>query len=235
MNKERVYALIWKDIIEIFHNETYMRNVLLLSGIFGLFTPFLIFLGLNGILPFTSTTISGAQKIPLELIPQIYQDNLALLTTYFVLQYINPFLFLFLSCQLATTASVDITVGEKERNTIERLLSLAITDSELIFGKLITPFLLSLVSSGLMIILYFIFTTTFIGICPAQHWIPLIFLLIPSSILFSVSVTLIITIRNIQYREALQYTGIVSLLPSITLLLLQLSGYIIINTNIIII
>jgi len=233
MNREKIVALVWKDIRELMHNETYVRNLIIISGMAGLFMPLIIYLGINGFIPFTSITVSGAQFLPLEVIPKVYQDNLALLTAYFVLQYINPFLFIVLICQLATSAAIDVTAGEKERNTLERLLSLPMTDAELILGKIITPFIISLTSSGIMIGFYAVFSSLVTNIFPASHWIPFSFLLVPSSIFFSVTITIIITIRGMHYREALQYAGLISLLPPMALLLLQVSGRIILDIELI--
>ncbi len=231
MKRERIMALVWKDSKELRHNQAYVKNLILLSIISGLFIPLVLYLGMHGYIPFTSVTVEGARSLPGGIIPPEYLNDLARMTTYYTLQFIGPIIILIFQTQLSTMATVDIFTGEKDRGTFERLLALPIIDSEIIIGKMVTPFLFSLFGVAIMTGSFLLTSLVATSIYPAEHWAVFIIILIPCSILYSVSCTLALIIKGLQYREALQYANFISVSPMVILLLLQSFGNLILDSK----
>lgn len=231
MKRERIMALVWKDSRELLHNQAYVKNLIFMGILSGLFIPLVLYLGMQGYIPFTSLTVKSAQSLPWGIIPPEYLDDLARMTAYYTLQYIGPLIILIFQTQLSTMATVDIFVGEKDQRTFERLLALPIIDSEIIIGKMITPFIFSLFGAMIMTGSFLLTSLLATSIYPAEHWAIFIIILMPCSILYSVSCTLALIIRGLQYREALQYANFISVSPIIILLLLQSFGNLILDTK----
>lgn len=231
MKRERIIALVWKDSRELLDNQAYIKNLIVMSMLTGLVIPLVLYLGMQDYIPFTSLTVKGAQSLPWGIIPTEYLDDLARMTAYYTLQYIGPLIILIFQTQLSTMATIDIYVGEKDRRTFERLLSLPIIDSEIIIGKMVTPFIFSLFGATIVTGSFLLASFLFTSIYPAEHWAVFIIILMPCSILYSVSCTLALIIRGLQYREALQYASFISVSPILILLLLQSFGNLILDTK----
>ena len=219
----KISAIVWKDIRDLLSNKQYVLKLIVSVIISGLFFPILLFLGMKGYFPYTSIT----QSLPLlqpDQIPPQFQGDVILMTTYYSLQFIGPFLVLLLMVSVSVITSADVIAGERERKTIERLLSLPIKDSELLLGKTLTPLILSLSCGWLMVASFLTSSIILTRISPAWHWVPWALLFVPIAGFFSTSIMLPFALRCKEYREAVQYGGIFSFVPMFLLLLMQIVG-----------
>jgi len=123
----------------------------------------------------------------------------------------------------------DIFAGEKERKTIEALLAMPISDSELLLGKILVSFIPSMIVSVISFLTYSAVIdvpsfSIFDGrlLLPNAVWIILIFGLAPTIALAGIGLTLIISAKLKGFREA-QQISVILLIPLLALIFGQVT------------
>ena len=142
---------------------------------------------------------------------------------------------LFLLSPIVPTIIVasDSFAGEKERKTIESLLTLPITDKELILGKVFTSLIPGLLATwvafGVFQVIIFITTYEIFGFfLISLGWYLLVFLF---GTLFSLLSVLLITINSSRAKNAksAQNIAVIFILPLISLIFLQFTNIFMLN------
>ena len=120
-------------------------------------------------------------------------------TTGMLIGYIMPFMMIISVLMGAFTVAIDISVGEKERGTLETLITLPISNTQMMISKFFAVSLfalfsvaINLFSFGLMGIYVFNsikLAKTFVGEFRFSHFIPSILLMIVVLVLFSMFVS----------------------------------------------
>jgi len=135
-----------------------------------------------------------------------------------------------LRAELSGLPSRAVVIDRKERRTIEALLAMPISDSELFLGKVLVSFVPSMIVTWSSFAIYTAITdvlsfSTFNGrlILPNLVWILFIFGLAPLVALSSIGLTVTISARVKGFREAQQISTIL-LVPILGLFFGQLSG-----------
>ncbi|MDI6833903.1 MAG: ABC transporter permease [Bacteroidales bacterium] len=150
----------------------------------------------------------------------------------FFLGLFLPLIIVILGMFSGMYAAIDITAGEKERKTLEMTLSIPIPRRDIVFGKFLTLFTISLITLSIAI------TVTLISLKFAQPleaeigeklvipWksmlsaFPALVLLI---VMFD-SLMLAIAVRARNYKEAQQYIGPLSFIVIFPVILTQMSA-----------
>ena len=206
--------------------------------------PLIISVVLPGILtiiasvPFMSGTQSGDFEALIQNLPGAVQEQLAGMTEIQVMVYVMgvyffaPF-FLIIPLMASSVIASDSFAGEKERKTIEALLATPISDSELLFGKMLVSFIPSMIVT---IVSFVVYTAVFdllsfsifggLVLLPNIDWILLIFGLAPTVALASIGLTVIISAKVKGSKEA-QQISVILLLPILALIFGQVAGAVI--------
>jgi len=148
------------------------------------------------------------------------------------LYFFAPF-FLIIPLMASSVIASDSFAGEKERKTIEALLATPLSDSELLLGKMLVSFVLSMIVTWVSFTVYSIiidlFSSPLFGgrlLLPNLVWILLIFGVAPTIALAGIGLTVMISARVKGFREAQQISAIL-LIPILMLVLGQVSGAIV--------
>jgi len=137
-----------KEMREAFRSRMIKYSFVGMGFMFGFVIPLLY--GFIGILIGTSPT-GGTSGLPLP--PDFFPDfSLGQRTYLFFLYVIISALLLMVPVILPTYISADSFVGEKERKTIQQLLSTPLTDSEILLGKMLTAFIPTIITTYLCIL-----------------------------------------------------------------------------------
>jgi ABC-2 type transport system permease protein len=221
-----------KDWREIKRNWQVLLPIIILPLIFAVVLP-LVFS--------TPSGDSGSTDLgPLiKMLPQAAQQQISGLNPDHVIFYVMvlyffaPF-FLIIPIMVSSVIASDSFAGEKERKTIEALLATPLSDSELLFGKILVSFIPSMLVTWVSFAAYsaivdFVSLSLFgMAILPTSTWLVLVFLLAPAVALAGIGISVIISARVRGFREAQQISGIL-VVPIIALLFAQISGVVVLG------
>lgn len=140
-----------KEIHETFRSRIIKWSFIVPGFLFGVVFPLIFGLGLGSAFTQITSSSGSVSNIPFALPPDFFPDitNLAQ-RMYLVFMYSILLVFLlivpvFLPIYIAS----DSFAGEKERKTIQQLLATPLTDSEILFGKILTAFIPTIVTTYL--------------------------------------------------------------------------------------
>jgi len=237
------YKLIWELIKKDWAEAYKSRQVLLMTTV----APFLLGVGLPafiliimGSVPLDS--LDNDLKIFLQLLPAVTPDwnFLSERAKGLILFSIFGQLFLLLiPVMIGSYVSADTIIGEKERQTIEGLFLLPLTDLEILIAKVGVSFIPIIGLTWLMSLLYagivdlVLITHLDRILLPDIRFILLVLFFTPLLGLASITVTVLVSSRVSTVRDAQQITGIL-LIPAMLLVIGQMI-IILINTWLIII
>jgi len=138
----------------------------------------------------------------------------------FILSYMPPILFM-VATMTACFAAIDMTAGEKERGTLETLLTFPLKTSDIIFGKFLATAISAIISSiiGFVsmygIIIYFAKTKeTLAGIemMPVLNLVFVIVLIIIYALLVS-AIAIALSSNKKSFKESQSSTTVLNILP----------------------
>ena len=236
MRLEKAKLVFRKDWREIRRNWQVILPIIILPLMISVVLP-VILIVISSMVPASETQIIGFDTL-IQNLPATVHEQLAGMTEIQVMIYITGLYFLapfFLIIPLMTSSVIasDSFAGEKERKTIEALLATPISDSELLFGKMLVSFIPSMIVT---IVSFVIYSTVFdllsfsmfngMLLLPNLDWILLIFCLAPTVALASIGLTVIVSAKVKGFREAQQISAIL-LIPIFALVLGQAAGAII--------
>ncbi|MDD5502525.1 MAG: ABC transporter permease subunit, partial [Candidatus Thermoplasmatota archaeon] len=232
MRFETAMLVFRKDWTEMKRNWQVLMPILIVPLMFSVVLP-LLTLFVPSISSMPGDTLSDVQAM-LDNLPQQIRAELAQMSDMQVLIYVMsvyffaPF-FLIIPIMASSVIASDSFAGEKERKTIEALLATPISDSELMFGKMLVSFLPALAITVISFAVYAavvdLVAFRYFGrlLLPNANWLLLIFGLSPAVSLASIGLTVIISAKVKGFREA-QQISVLLLLPVLGLLFAQVSG-----------
>lgn len=206
MNIEKISAIVRKELIEIFRGR---KEV------------FLYYLGL--IIPSIILPLLVIYSIP--LLEMILNLNIGKDPVY-ILQYfvdrIYPWFIILGNVTVSISLITDSITGEKERKTIERLLSTPTDELTLLFGKSIAVCLYSYIPTIISFCLFLFFSNVFsYTILDNNHILPsikVIFILLILSPIVTIQLVgmgIIISLKSKTIREANNLSGFISFITLI--------------------
>ncbi len=227
MQLKLIWQLMKKDWAEAFKSRQIILSSTLLPLFLALGVPLILMVSM-GMVPMGSTDVE--LKIFMDLLPPVTSDwnQLSEQTKMLVIIAIFGQIFLLLvPVMIASFISADTIVGEKERQTIEGLLVLPISDSEILLAKigssLLPVTLLTFVISAFYSIIVDVITFPFLGrlLLPDLRFILVMVIFTPLLGLGTITFIVMISSRVSSTRDAQQLTGFF-VLPVIILIAGQL-------------
>jgi len=242
MRFEKAKLVFRKDWLEIKRNWQVILPIVLVPLIISLVIPVVLTV-ISSVVPASTTPISGFETL-IQGLPEAVQQQIADMTDVQVMVYVMATYFFapfFIPLMASSVVSSDSFAGEKERKTIEALLATPISDSELLFGKMLVSFIPSMVVT---IVSFAVYTTVFdllsfsmfngMLLLPNLNWVLMIFGLAPVLALASIGLTVIVSAKVKGFKEA-QQISVILLLPVLALVFGQAAGAIILGPLVILI
>ena len=146
-----------------------------------------------------------------------------------------PF-FLLIPLLISGIITSDSFAGERERNTLETLVATPVRDMELLFGKVLTPFLPALLVTWLSFGLLTYFVSRLINphfispVFPDTTWIVTMALVVPLFLAGTVLAEILISMRARSVKSASALNMLLSL-PVLGLMLMQSTGFVLFSTR----
>lgn len=244
MRLEKVNLVFRKDWLEIKRNWQVILPIVIVPLMISVFIPVILTL-IPSVVTGSEADLGGFVPL-LQNLPLSVQEQLAGMTEIQVMIYVMaiyffaPF-FLIIPLMASSVIASDSFAGEKERKTIEALLATPISDSELLFGKMLVSFIPSMIVTIVSFVMYtVIFDVLSFGLfdgmllLPNLDWLLLIFGLAPTVALASIGLTVIISAKVKGFREA-QQISVILLLPILGLVFGQISGALIFGPAVIVV
>ncbi len=229
----RAFLVFKKDWREISRNWQIMAPIFTVPLVFAIVIPaVMVFIpnitsGSNAI-----DNLQGLENFLGPLSEEIRGMTGRQVMVYVMTLYFFAPLFLIIPIMASSVIASDSFAGEKERKTIEALLTTPLSDSELILGKIAVSFVPAMVTTVIAFALYSAVVDALalplFGrlLLPNFSWLLLIFGLAPTVSLAAIGLTIAISARVKGFREAQQISGLL-LLPVLALVFGQISGAII--------
>ncbi|MFX0181796.1 MAG: ABC transporter permease subunit [Candidatus Hodarchaeota archaeon] len=227
MQLKLIWELMKKDWAEAFKSKQILLSTTLLPLVLALGIPIIMLFSIS----FSSTgNFDSEFELFMDLLPPITSDwdLLSEKAQIMVIASIFGQLFLLMvPVMIASFVSADTIVGEKERDTIEGLLSLPLTDSEILTAKIGSTLLPVMILTWFMSCIYVIivdfFTFAELGrlLLPDLRFILLMLIFTPLLGFGTNVFVVMISSRVHSTRDAQQLTGFF-VLPSILLISGQL-------------
>jgi ABC-2 type transport system permease protein len=236
MRFDKAKLVFRKDWIEIRRNWQVLLPIIVLPVVISVVLPVII-TSIPSLVPASQLQPTGGEAL-IQNLPASVQKLLAGMTDMqsmvyvLALYFLAPF-FLIIPLMASSVIASDSFAGEKERKTIEALLATPISDSELLFGKMLVSFVPSMLVTIVSFAVYsLMFDVLSFGILdgmivlPNLDWILMILGLAPTVALASIGLTVIISSRVKGFREA-QQISVILLLPILALIFGQVAGAVI--------
>lgn len=232
MNWRAISAIIRKDLTVILRSKAVLLPLILVPVILQVVIP----AGLGASINFIPEGSSDVEELTqmTRAMPPSLQDQLLglnekqLFLTLLLVYMFAPF-FLIVPLMVSSVIAADSFVGEKERKTLEALLHSAITNRELLTGKMLTAWLPATALSWGSFVLYGV-TVNAVGwpimgriFFPNAMWFVLVFWVAPAVSGLGLSITVLISSRVKTFQEAYQL-GSVVVLPVVALVIGQAAG-----------
>lgn len=235
MNFKKIKALMYKEYLVLSKDKNIFIPLIIIPILFSIVFPsiFIILMKEN------SMIINRIPEEALKILSNISiygstDTNSKII--YFILMYLFLPIFFLLPIISSSIISTESFVGEKERKTIEYLLSTPLKITELIFGKILFSFTIAIVIEWLSMIVY-LFILNFLGhkilhmlFLPNIIWLISGLLLAPLISFLAIEVTIFISLKSKTIKSA-QSISALMILPIILLFISQASGVFLININ----
>ncbi len=231
MRIRKAFLVFRKDWREVRRNWQVILPIIIMPIAIAVVLPSFIILVPGGS---QESSPGGVEALLASLPPELRSELTGLgqqaVITYLFLVYLFAPFFLIIPLLASTVIAADSFAGEKERRTIEALLAIPISDSELFLGKVLVSFIPSMIVTWSSFAIYATLVdalsfSMFNGrlILPNLVWTIFIFGLAPLVSLTSIGLTVTISSRVKGFREAQQISTIL-LVPIMGLFFAQLAG-----------
>jgi ABC-2 type transport system permease protein len=235
VNGQRIRAVIRKDLRELTANTMVMIPMVVVPAVLCIIVPCVILvIALSvGKAPLNVEADQLAKLLVLYPVPDAFTAFVPRVL-YVILNYTFVPYFMIVPLMMATLIAANAIVGEKERKTLETLLSTPITNREFIVAKLLGSFAPAVAMSWIAFVIFFAATNTlsslFLGqmIVRSWIWLPALLLLSPAVSLLALSLTLMVSLKAKTFQAAQQIAALV-VLPLIGVVVVQLTGIIILD------
>ncbi|MFX1538210.1 MAG: ABC transporter permease subunit [Promethearchaeota archaeon] len=211
-----IWILIKKDWSDTFKSKQIIATTVLVPLMMALFVPASMVWPLSFMESDETSDLGFLSDLFPPLTPDWNQfsDKAKLMYLFVIFSYL---FFLLVPIIVSSTVSSDTIVGEKERDTIEGLLSLPLSSSELLLGKILSSLLPSLFATWVVaipfviLIDYFMFPVIGRLLLPDLTFTLLITCLTPLLSFISVTGTIMISSRTATTRDAQQLSVLFAL------------------------
>ena len=230
MQTKLVWELIRKDWAEIFRSKQVYMFIIVLPGVLVLGMPLLLTFVMNffpqlmALNPVTAGLIAFLPPvIPEPQWSQLAEGTKLMLT----IATVSQLFILIVPVMIGSSLSIDTIVGEKERKTIEGLLSLPLTTSEILTAKVLSSVLPGLISTGFFVVGHIVFIDIllfpYLGwfFLPNLQFLLFVVVLSPLVAIASVLFTVAISARVGTIMNAQQLTSFL-VLPLLLIIISQL-------------
>jgi ABC-type Na+ efflux pump permease subunit len=232
MNWRAIGAIIRKDLTVILRSKAVLLPLILVPVLLQVIMPavlgasvYLIPEGSNDLEELSQLT----RAMPPSMLDQLSDLSEKQLFLTLLLVYMFAPFFLIVPLMVSSVIAADSFVGEKERKTLEALLHSAITNRELLTGKMLTAWLPATAISWGCFVLYGGIVNA-VGwpimgriFFPNTMWFVLVLWVAPAVSGLGLSVTVLISSRVKTFQEAYQMGGMV-VLPVVALVIGQVAG-----------
>jgi ABC-2 type transport system permease protein len=235
VNWNRIRAVMRKDLRELGANQMVVIPMAIVPAVMCVLVPCAIMIAVLSV--GADQLNRGADLImkltPLYDVPAGFVDPVSRLL-YVVLNYTFLPMFMIIPVMMATLVSANAIVGEKERKTLETLLSTPLTNRELIVAKLLVSFLPAIALSWMAFAAFFLAANAVALIMMRQLivsswiWLPALLLLSPAVSLVGLSLTLLVSLKARTFQAAQQFAALI-VLPLVALVVMQITGVVVLN------
>ncbi len=199
------------------------RSKYVMVSIVGIPLLMAIIMPLSMVAPLTFTSEEEAGDEPLPYLDKLpapipnWDELTDRQQTIVAMVYFSHLFFLIIPCILPSVIAADSIAGEKERKSFEAILATPLTDTEILIGKIGTPFLLGMLGAFLGAIPYIILTDLLtyseLGfiVVPDLNFLLLLFLLSPTAGLMTAISMVFVSSRVSSTRDAQQLGGLIVL------------------------
>ena len=235
MNARRIRAVMRKDLRELAANPMVVIPMAVVPALMCVIVPCAITIAAlsAGAEQLNRGAEQIAKLIPLYDVPFVFSDPVSRLL-YVVLNYTFLPMFMIVPVMMATLISANAIVGEKERKTLETLLSTPITNREFIVAKLLVSFLPAIALSWMAFVAFFTASNAVSLLMIRQVivrswiWLPSLLLLSPAVSLVGLSLTLLVSLKAKTFQSAQQFAALV-VVPLVALVVMQITGVVVLN------
>ncbi|SDG79636.1 ABC-2 family transporter protein [Lentzea fradiae] len=229
IDRQRVWALMRKDWLEISRNKQAIAPLAIVPLLFAAIIPAAVILVGNGGL--LRTSVNGLQSfldnLPDGIVPSGYTVEQTVVHTV-IIYFLAPF-FLLIPVMVATIVGSSSFVGEKERRTVEGLLYTPLTNRELVLGKVLVSVVPSVLVTWVSFVVYTVVVNS-LGASvmgglffPTWSWVVLVVVLVPLVSFLATSLIVAVSGRS-KTMQGAQSTAVVIILPVVGLLIGQATG-----------
>jgi ABC-2 type transport system permease protein len=230
MNRRAVSAIVWKDLLVVRRSRAMMIPLVLVPLIVLVLLPGLAAVG-PGLLPEgeLDELVRLLEHAPPELVASLAGLRPDQQAVVLLLGYLFAPLYLLIPVMVASVIAADSFAGEKERRTLEALLYTPTTDAELLFAKMLGPWLAAVLVAWASFVAYGVVANAaawpVMGriFFPTPLWWVLVGWMVPAVAALAMGASVLVSSRVRGFQEAYQLGGVV-VLPVIALLVGQLSG-----------
>jgi len=235
MNRRRVAAVMRKDLRELTANPMVIIPLTLVPILLCVVVPCVVLVvGLAAGRGLVTREAGRILKfIDVYRVPPVLTEP-AHRMLYVALNYMFLPLFMIVPLMMSSLVSANAIVGEKERKTLETLLSTPITNRELIVSKLLVSFLPAVLLSWAVFAVFFAGTNAIALawihqlIVRSWIWLPSLLLLSPAISLVTLSLSLLVSMKAKTFQSAQQITALV-VLPLVAVFYAQVAGVVALN------
>lgn len=235
MEASRMAAIAAKDIEELRGNRMALVPLLVVPLVMCAVVPggMLAAFFLTGDLKFNGMGDIGA-LIALYPVPAAWAASEADAMAWIALNYLLLPLFLIVPLMTSSVVAANGIVGERERKTLETLLSTPVSNKEFVAGKFAAALLPALASAALAFALwaatceglsFFFRGRTFVA---WGTWLPALFLLAPAFSGLGLAAAMAVSFKAKTFMEAQQLAGVV-VLPLVAAVAAQAAGFLVLD------
>jgi len=235
VNWKRIRVVMRKDLGELGANPMVVVPMAVVPAVMCVIVPCVITLAVLsvGADQLNRNAELIARLAPLYDIPAAFSNPVSRLL-YVVLNYTFLPMFMIVPVMMATLVSANAVVGERERKTLETLLSTPLTNREFVVAKLLVSFLPAIVLSWMAFVAFFAAANA-VSLAMMRQvivrswiWLPSLLLLSPAVSLLGLSLTLLVSLKAKTFQSAQQFATLI-VVPLIALVVMQITGVVILN------
>jgi ABC-2 type transport system permease protein len=230
MNRQAIATIVWKDLLVVRRSRMMMIPLIMV--------PLLLLVVLPGLAALSPGLLPEAELAELlrllDAAPAALRDELAPLrpeqqAVLLMLGYLFAPLYLIVPVMVATVIAADSFAGEKERRTLEALLHTPTTDHELVFAKMLGPWLAAMIVAWVSFVAYAVVVNAaawpIMGrlFLPTSLWWVLVLWMVPAVAALAMGASVLVSARVKGFQEAYQLGGVV-VLPVVALMIGQMTG-----------
>jgi len=241
MNRDAILAIAEKDVRAVRQSRQMMIPLVVVPILFVVVLPAAVVLLPRLVEVPTSTygfTDQMLETMPASIRAEVSGYSDAETMVYLAVNYLFGPLFLVIPLMVSNIVASASFAGERERHTIEGLLSAPVSNVELFVGKALAAFVPAVLAAlggfvGYTVVVDLLTYGQFGRLLlPNLLWILLVCWLVPAVSFFGLGVTVIVSMRARGYEEAQQIAGVV-VLPIVAIVLLQVAGVLFLSTTVI--